>query len=187
MPHSTKGVIAGFIATVVMSIVMLLLNAAGLTQADIVGLIDRLGSIGRGGAWADHFLVGTMLWGVLFAGLDAVTPEAPRWLKGIIFGVAAWLAMLLLFMPVVGAGLFGPVSESGWQRRCCSCIWSMARHWEWPSSTSTLRYRPLRKNGRKHPGPSRTGRLNGTAELGKWAFPRAHAALRDAVAKSRDA
>ncbi len=107
MPHSTKGVIAGFIATVVMSAAMLMLSAMGLTQFDIVTLIDRLGSIGRGGAWVDHFIVGTMLWGALFAGFDAVTPRAPLWLKGIIFGVGAWLLMMLIFMPAVGAGLFG--------------------------------------------------------------------------------
>jgi hypothetical protein len=107
MPHSTKGVIAGFIATVVVSVVMLLLSALELTQFDIVTLIDRLGSIGRGGAWVDHFLVGTMLWGALFAGFDAVTPKVPLRLKGIIFGVGAWLLMMLIFMPAVGAGLFG--------------------------------------------------------------------------------
>ena len=107
MPHSTKGVIAGFAATVVVSVVMLLLNALGLTQFDIVTLIDRLGSIGRGGAWVDHFLVGTMLWGALFAGFDAVTPKMPLLLKGIVFGISAWVAMMLIFMPAVGVGLFG--------------------------------------------------------------------------------
>ncbi|MEX0752140.1 MAG: DUF6789 family protein [Xanthobacteraceae bacterium] len=108
MPHSTKGVIAGLLATIVLSVAMLLQSAMGIApQVDIIGLIDRLGSIGRGGAWADHFIVGTILWGALFAGLDFVTPRAPHWLKGLIFGAGAWLAMMLVFMPVVGAGLFG--------------------------------------------------------------------------------
>ncbi len=107
MPHSTKGVIAGFFATLVISAIMLLLTAMGLTQFDIVTLIDRLGSIGRVGAWVDHFIVGTLLWGAIFAGFDTVTPKAPRWQKGLVFGVIAWLLMMLIFMPVVGVGPFG--------------------------------------------------------------------------------
>ena len=107
MPHSTKGVIAGFFATLVISAIMLLLTAMGLTQFDIVTLIDRLGSIGRVGAWVDHFIVGTLLWGAIFAGFETVTPKAPLRLKGVIFGVGAWVLMMLIFMPAVGAGLFG--------------------------------------------------------------------------------
>ncbi|HZS65424.1 MAG TPA: DUF6789 family protein [Xanthobacteraceae bacterium] len=107
MAYSTKGLIAGFIATSILSAVMLLLTALGQEDADIVTLIDRFGSIRRLGAWADHFLVGAVLWGAIFAGFEAVTPRAPIWLKGIGFGVLAWLAMMVLFMPAVGAGLFG--------------------------------------------------------------------------------
>jgi len=107
MPHSTKGVIAGFIATVVISVIMLLLTAMGLPQFDIVTLIDRLGSIGRGGAWVDHFIVGALLWGPIFSGFESVTAPAPIWQKGLIFGGITWLLMMVIFMPVVGAGFFG--------------------------------------------------------------------------------
>jgi hypothetical protein len=108
MPQSWKGVIAGLIATIVISIVMVLMDNAGVPhQYNIVTLIDNLGSIGRGGAWADHFIVGALLWGPIFAGFDASTPKAPLWLKGLIFSVGAWVAMMVIFMPVVGMGLFG--------------------------------------------------------------------------------
>jgi Family of unknown function (DUF6789) len=108
MPHSTKGLIAGFIATVVVTVAMVLHRSLGIApQVDVVGLIDRLGSIGRNGAWADHFIIGTILWGALFAGLDFVTPKGAYWMKGLIFGVGAWVAMMVIFMPIMGAGLFG--------------------------------------------------------------------------------
>jgi hypothetical protein len=108
MPQSWKGVVAGFIATVVLSIIMLAMDAAGMPpQYNIVTLIDNLGSIGRGGAWADHFIVGALLWGPIFAGFEASTAKAAPWFKGLIFGVIAWVAMMLIFMPVVGMGLFG--------------------------------------------------------------------------------
>jgi hypothetical protein len=109
MPSSWKGVIAGFFATVVLSALMLSFDAAGiLKQLDIVEHIDKLGSIQRAAAWVDHFIVGTLLWGPIFAAFEATTSEArPRWQKGLMFGVITWVLMMLIFMPVIGAGLFG--------------------------------------------------------------------------------
>ena len=109
MPNSWKGVIAGFVATSVLSAIMLLFNAAGvLPQLDIVEHIDKLGSIQRAAAWIDHYIVGTLLWGPIFAAFDATTSETrPRWQKGLMFGVITWFLMMIIFMPVIGAGLFG--------------------------------------------------------------------------------
>lgn len=109
MPNSWKGVIAGFVATVVLSGFFLFFGAMGIfPQLDIITLIDRLGSIGRIAAWVDHFIVGALLWGPIFAGFEATTDEKwPRWQKGVVFGLIAWLLMMLIFMPVIGGGLFG--------------------------------------------------------------------------------
>ena len=109
MPNSWKGVIAGFFATVILSAVIMLFNALGiLPQLDIVGLIDHLGSIQRVAAWVDHFIVGALLWGPIFSAFEATTDEKrPRWQKGSMFGVIAWVLMMLIFMPVIGGGLFG--------------------------------------------------------------------------------
>ena len=63
---------------------------------DIVTLIDRLGSIGRGSAWVDHFIVGALLWGPIFAGVDSMTEDRPRWQKGVMFGAGAWVMMMLI-------------------------------------------------------------------------------------------
>lgn len=109
MPESWKGSIAGFIGALVLGALFLLFHASGLfVNLDIVSHIDRLGSVGRVAAWADHFIVGGLLWGPMFAGFVATTDERrPHWQKGIIFAVFAWLAMMLIFMPMVGGGLFG--------------------------------------------------------------------------------
>ena len=51
MPDSWKGIIAGFIATVVISLIFVSFNALGVfPDLDIVHLIDQLGSIQRGAA-----------------------------------------------------------------------------------------------------------------------------------------
>lgn len=109
MPNSWKGVIAGFFATCILSAIMLLFSSLGvLPQLDIVEHIDKLGSIQRAAAWVDHFIVGTLLWGPIFAAFEATTSESrPRWQKGLTFGVITWLLMMIIFMPVIGAGLFG--------------------------------------------------------------------------------
>lgn len=109
MPDSVKGTIAGFIATAVISAIFMLFNAVGvLPELDIVHLIDQLGSVARTGAFVDHFIVGTLLWGPIFTAFDSMTSETrPRWQKGLIFGVIAWVAMMVIFMPTVGMGLFG--------------------------------------------------------------------------------
>ena len=109
MPYSWKGIIAAFVATVVISLIFVGFNALGiLPELDIVHLIDALGSVQRGAAWVDHFIVGTLLWGPIFTGFESTTSASmPRWQKGLLFGLIAWVGMMLIFMPVVGGGLFG--------------------------------------------------------------------------------
>jgi hypothetical protein len=108
MSNSTKGVIAGFIATLVLSAVMLLKVKFHVVpeELSIMSLLGRLAG-GPGAAWADHFILGTLVWGMIFAGFEALLPNVPYWLKGVIFSVLAWLVMMVAFMPFVGVGLFG--------------------------------------------------------------------------------
>jgi uncharacterized membrane protein YagU involved in acid resistance len=74
---------------------------------NLIRLLTQLGSIGTVAAWMDHFIVGTVVWGLLFGAFDAVYEKGTYWLKGIVFGVFAWLMMMLLFMPLAKGGFFG--------------------------------------------------------------------------------
>ena len=110
MPNSWKGVIAGFVATVVLSALIMLFNAAGvLKQLDIVEHIDKLeiDPARRGLGRSFHRRRSAV--GIRFSLLS--TPpsdeDRPRWQKGLMFGVIAWFLMMIIFMPVIGAGLFG--------------------------------------------------------------------------------
>jgi len=47
------------------------------------------------------------VWGSLFPIFDAIVPGGSHWLKGTLFGIGAWLLMMILVMPMAGAGLFG--------------------------------------------------------------------------------
>jgi uncharacterized membrane protein YagU involved in acid resistance len=103
-----KGLIAGFVATVVLSGLLLLKSTMDLApHLNLIRLLTQLGSIGTVAAWMDHFIVGVAVWGLLFGALDAVWEKAGYWLKGLVFGVFAWFLMMVLFMPLAKAGLFG--------------------------------------------------------------------------------
>jgi len=55
--------------------------------------------------WITHFVIGTILWGAAYAWLRPKFPSSGV-LAGMVFGVLAWLAMMIVFMPIVGHGVF---------------------------------------------------------------------------------
>jgi len=108
MSNSTKGMIAGFVATLVLSGLLMFKSTMDLApHLNIIRLLTQLGSIGTVAAWMDHFIVGTLVWGLLFAAFNAVYERGAYWLKGLMFGVFAWVLMMVLFMPMAKAGFFG--------------------------------------------------------------------------------
>ena len=108
MSNALKGMIAGFVATLVLSELMVLNSTMDLVpQINIIRLLATLGTLSTPSAWMDHFIVGVLIWGLLFAVYDGVATRPAHWLKGIIFGVFAWLMMMVAFMPLAGAGFLG--------------------------------------------------------------------------------
>ena len=99
MSHLGKGMIAGFVATVILSALMLMKNIASM----LGGMMGGSPAMG----WAGHFVIGTVIWGALFALVEPQLPGSSPWLKGVVFGMGAWVLMMLMVMPMAGAGLFG--------------------------------------------------------------------------------
>jgi hypothetical protein len=87
-----NGIIAGFIATLMMSAlhepVALMIAAVGMHAP--IGLLF-------------HFFVGTLLWGSLF-GLVHDWMVGPSWLRGMLFGAAAATVVMFIISPLTGAG-----------------------------------------------------------------------------------
>ena len=109
-----KGIIAGFAATVVLSALMVMKG--------MMGMMPDLNAIRMLAArphhamatpatplvgWLLHFMIGTLVWGLLFALLFAYLPGRSAAIKGVVFGTGAWLMMMVAVMPMAGAGLFG--------------------------------------------------------------------------------
>jgi hypothetical protein len=108
LSNELKGMIAGLIATLVLTVLMVINNAIGLMPGiDLIRLLVKLGTLTTPAAWMDHFIVGVVVWGLLFAAYDGLATSPAPWLKGIVFGIFAWLVMMVTFLPLAGAGFFG--------------------------------------------------------------------------------
>lgn len=105
-----KGVTAGFVATVVLSPLLIVKKMTGMMtgELDVIAMVTQIvgGSTPLVG-WLAHFVIGTFAWGGLFALLDPYLPGSKHWIRGIVFGIGAWLMMMVVVMPIGGAGLFG--------------------------------------------------------------------------------
>ena len=108
MSNALKGMIAGLVATLVLSGLMVINSATGfMPEIHIIRWLTALGTLSVPSAWMDHFIVGVIMWGLLFAVYDGAGGGPEPWLKGIIFGLFSWLMMMVAFMPLAGAGFFG--------------------------------------------------------------------------------
>jgi hypothetical protein len=91
-----RGIIAGFLATIALSAMLdpiaMVVRSAGI-------LSPTLG-------WLLHFLVGTLVWGAGFA-LVHDWLRGPSWVRGIVFGIGAWLLVVITVVAMGRLGLFG--------------------------------------------------------------------------------
>ena len=113
MDRIGRGMLAGLIATLILSGFMLLKAAIGaVPQANAIQGLTKISTMYLGLplypwiGWIWHFVIGTILWGIAFA---MVVPALPGsyWLRGVLFSIGAWIAMMVIFMPLAGAGFFG--------------------------------------------------------------------------------
>ena len=110
MSSPMRGAIAGCIASLVLAGIFLLKASYNfMPEINIIRLLMNLGggNLSQGSAWADHFIVGSLIWGLTFGATESMTERPAYWLKGVIFGVIAWALMMMAFMPLAGSGFFG--------------------------------------------------------------------------------
>ena len=107
MGNISKGIVGGLAGTAVMSALMLMKNAMGvMPQLDVIHMLSGMMSVPAAIAWVIHFMIGA-IWGVLFALSYKAIPGGSSVVKGMLFGVGAWLLMMVMVMPMAGAGFFG--------------------------------------------------------------------------------
>ncbi len=106
------GLTAGFVATVVLSFPMIGSSVLGRMPAlnpvgDIVRVASALAGVQLPApfGWVGFFFIGAVVCGIAYAFVEPSLP-GPALVKGLVFGVFIWLAMMIVFMPVAGHGLF---------------------------------------------------------------------------------
>lgn len=113
MSTVVRGLVSGLIATVVLVAAMLLRRALGLfVDLDIIPLIGAAAGELFGlprtplTGWLLLFVIGA-LWGGVFGWIYYRIAGPSGLVRGLVFAVAAWAMMMVVFMPIAGAGWFG--------------------------------------------------------------------------------
>lgn len=108
MTNLKNGFLAGFVATAVLSVLMVAKGMMGvLPELDVAAMLAMMMGAPIIVGWIAHFMIGTVAWGGGFAILYDMIPGGSAVLKGIVFGIVAWLGMMIVIMPMTGAGFFG--------------------------------------------------------------------------------
>lgn len=104
-----KGLVAGLSATIVLSLLMVLKAKMGIMpQLDlpkmIAGMMGAPDSPMLG--WLVHFMIGVVGYGIAMALLNDRLPGGGSTTRGVVIGFVGWLVMMIVIMPMAGAGLF---------------------------------------------------------------------------------
>ena len=107
-PNFGRGIVAGFVATIVLSALMLMKQAMGVMPLlnPVEMITQMMGAQTSIVGWVIHFFIGSVMWGIIYAWLDS-SLSGPHWMRGVIFATGAWLVMMVVVMPMAGAGFFG--------------------------------------------------------------------------------
>jgi hypothetical protein len=107
-----RAVAAGLVGTAVMTFLMLAAPVVGLPRLAIGQLLSTvlavsvaLLPIGPAAGWALHVAFGVLL-AIIYAGVFVGRLPGKPVMRGALYGVLVFLAAELVFMPLVGAGVF---------------------------------------------------------------------------------
>lgn len=110
MQNLSRAMMAALAATIVLSVLMLMKGALGIMpQLNLPQMIaDSMGSPGAPLiGWTVHMMIGVVVYGTAMAALAAGFPGEGYVGRGLLLGLVGWLLMMVLLMPMMGAGLFG--------------------------------------------------------------------------------
>lgn len=110
MKNFPKAVVAAIVATIVLSLLFVMKDVMGIMpQLNLPRMIA--GMMGMPDApiagWAVHFFIGVVVYGVALALLDEHLPGNSKIGHGVLLATVGWLMMMVVLMPMAGAGLFG--------------------------------------------------------------------------------
>ncbi len=112
--NPSKVILGGFVATLVMTMMMFTARMMGLPKMDIAAM---LGSMMSGPIPATmsrtwwmgellHFINGTIVFSLVYAYVFSARFPGSPWLKGVQWGLSLWILAQVLIMPIMGMGFF---------------------------------------------------------------------------------
>ena len=105
-PNIWKTIAAGFIGTVMFTLMMRFVAPMMGVRMDIVAKLGEMTHTGMAGGLFMHFLNGTVIFPLIYVYLlYRLLPGAP-WQKGLLWGVILWLGVEIVMMPIMGSGIF---------------------------------------------------------------------------------
>jgi hypothetical protein len=101
-------IVAGFIATLVFTAVLMMAPRMGMPRMDIVDLLGTMFSAksNRALGWVMHLMMG-MVFGLVYAFLWTQGIGSDTWLYGLVFGAIHWLVVgvMMALIPMMHAGI----------------------------------------------------------------------------------
>ena len=106
-PNIGKAILGGFVGTVLLTL-MTQFVAPMMTgrKMDMAEKLGGMTGMGTAAGMVMHFLVGSVVFALVYAlVLFRLLPGTP-WQKGLLSGVIFWLGLEILMMPMIGGGFF---------------------------------------------------------------------------------
>lgn len=111
--HSGRAIVAGFIATFVMTMLIYLAPLMAMPHMDIAAMLGSMLNGGQmpavqSGPWwmgmLAHFVMGTLLFPLLYAYVVRGLLPGKPWARGLAWGIILWFVMMAMVMPMMGQG-----------------------------------------------------------------------------------
>ncbi len=114
MSKVVNGMLAGLVATVVLSLLMVLKKMVGLMpDLNVIAMLAKQMGTGPLMGWVAHFMIGVVGYGIVYGLIFSKLPLGAHAVRGMALGVVGWLIMMVVLMPMMGGGLFGTQMPSG--------------------------------------------------------------------------
>ncbi len=104
-PNLIRAITAGFVGTVVMSMLSLMAPMMGMPEMNIAKMLGDFMRMPSVVGWIAHFMIG-VIWAIVFAYFFAAKLPGAPWLKGVLFSLGPWFLMQIMASPMMGMGVF---------------------------------------------------------------------------------
>ncbi len=114
MKTYTNGLLAGLVATLVLSVLMIIKAKMGMMpDVNVIAMLaSKMGGKPVMG-WLAHFMIGVVGYGLIYPALFNKLSLGSTMFRGAAMGFTGWVVMMVVAMPMMGVGMFGLKLASG--------------------------------------------------------------------------